>query len=169
MIISLGIFAIAVFISVGSLLALTDAQKKALVFQSTQDNLRFALDTIAKDIRLGDFYYCGSDPDDIPEVFSKKDCPEGGSVFTFKNINGLPVVLREKNRRIERSLDGSDFQPLTSGDVSIEYLIFYVLGSPDSDNLSPRATIVLRGVSGLGRSRSELNLQTTVSQRKLVR
>lgn len=145
MIVSMGVFAIAVLIAVGSLLALTNAQKKALVFQSTQDNLRFALETMARDIRTGDNY------------------SGGGSSIAFTSVSG-PVTYRAKNGRIEKSNDGTNFQPLTSADVNIENLTFYVISNPH-----PRVTIVLKGVSGSGSTRSELNLQTTISQRKIQR
>ena len=171
MIVSMGVFAIAVLISVGSLLALTNAQKKALVLQSTQDNLRFALETIARDIRTGDFYYCGSNISDIPPIphNSLKDCSSGGPSFTFNNVVGSEITYQSQNDRIQKKDGIGDFQPLTSPDIAIEYLIFYVIGSSSSDDFHPRVTIVAKAVSGSGSTRSELNLQTTVSQKKIQR
>lgn len=169
MIVSMGVFAIAVLIAVGSLLALTNAQKKALVFQSTQDNLRFALETIARDIRTGDVYYCGSNISDVPQISSEKDCPSSGPSFTFVNVARNTITYQARNNRIQKKDGAGDFQPLTSSDISMEYFSFYVIGSSGSDDFHPRVTIVAKGVSGSGASRSELNLQTTVSQRKIQR
>lgn len=169
MMVSMGVFVIAVFLSVGSLLALTNAQKKALVLQSTQDNLRFALETAARDIRTGDFYYCGSNVSDVPQIPSRKDCSSGGPSLTFKNVSGNTITYQARNNRIQKKDGAIDFQPLTSGDIVIEYLTFYVIGSSDTDNFHPRVTIVAKGVSGSGSTRSALNLQTTVSQRTIQR
>lgn len=169
MIVSMGVFVIAVFLSVGSLLALTNAQKKALVLQSTQDNLRFALETIARDIRTGDFYYCGSNVSDVPQIPSRKDCSSGSPSLTFKNVSGNTITYQARNNRIQRKDGALNFEPLTSGDIVLGYLTFYVIGSSDTDNFHPRVTIVAKGVSGSGSTRSELNLQTTVSQRTIQR
>lgn len=171
MIVSMGVFMIAVLIGVGSLLALTNAQKKALVFQSTQDNLRFALETMARDIRTGDFYHCA---DDI--VLTKIDCSLGNDIFTFRNVSGTTVTYKTFGNRIMRSINsGITFDPITSPDIIMNFLTFYVIGSPEDDGtptgdkLHPRVVIVAKGISGSGSSRSELNLQTTVSQRKIQR
>ena len=165
MIVSMGVFAIAVLIGVGSLLALTNAQKKALVLQSTQDNLRFALETIARDIKTGDSYHCA---DDVSLV--QVDCPSGNDSLTFLNVSGATVTFKVSGNRILRSINGGlTFDPITSPDIIIEYLTFYVIGSSISDDFHPRVSIVAKGVSGSGSTRSELNLQTTVSQRKIQR
>ena len=171
MIVSMGVFSIAVLIAVGSLLALTNAQKKALVLQSTQDNLRFALETMARDIRTGDLYHCA---DDV--VLTRVDCASGNDIFTFLNASGATVTYKASGNRILRSINGGvTFDPTTSSDITIEYLLFFVIGSPEDDGtpggdkFHPRVTIVAKGVSGSGASRSELNLQTTVSQRKIQR
>lgn len=169
MIISMGVFAVAVLIAVSSLLALTNAQRKALVFQSTQDNLRFAMEAMTRDIRTGNFYYCGANLDDIPPTASFKDCSSGGPSLNFTNVSGQRITYQNLDNRIQKSQDGGNFQSLTSSDVGIEYLTFYVIGSPDDDEFHPRITIVARGVSGSGSSISELSLQTTVSQRVVQR
>lgn len=169
MIISMGVFAIAALIGVSSLLALTNAQKKALVFQSTQDNLRFAVEAMAREIRTGNFYYCGSNLDDIPATPSFKDCSFGGPSLNFTNVSGQRVTYQALQNRIQKSQNGGAFQAITSSDIGIEYLTFFVIGSPSDDDFHPRVTLVARGVSGSGFSRSELSLQTTVSQRTIQR
>ncbi len=164
MIVALGVFAIAALISTSSLLALTNAQKKALVFESTQDNMRFALETMGRDIRTGDSYHCA---DDV--VLTPLDCPFGNDVVTFRNVAGATVTYQVSENRIKRSVNGGPFERITSSDITIANLIFYVLGSSTSDTLHPRVTIAVRGVSGSGTSLSELDLETTVSQRKVQR
>lgn len=171
MIVALGVFAVAATIATSSLLSLTDAQKKAFALQNTYDNLRFSLETMAKDIRTGDSYYCGGSADDIPSVASSKDCSAGGAVLTYKNFPNKLVSYRLANGRIEKLTNGALDGALTAGDVFIERFTFYVLGSLPSSSESipehPRVTIVVEGVAGSGRSASRFNLETTVAQRQV--
>lgn len=167
MIVALGIFAIAATLATGSLLSLTDAQKKAFSLQSTYDNVRFSLETMAKDIRTGDIYYCGSDANDLPAAPTARDCLSGGPALSYKNFPGNLIAYRVSGGRIEKFIDGVLAGAITSKNVTINSLTFYVLGSLPEDNLQPRITIVIDGIAGSGRSASKFNLQTTVSQRKI--
>ena len=167
MIVSLGIFAVAALISTSSLLSLTDAQRKAFSLQSAYDNIRFALETIAKDIRTGDVFYCGASFDDLPAMPVPKDCGSGGPSLTYKNVSGNSVAYRILNGKIEKFVDGVSAGYMTSEDTNIDTLTFYVLGSPAGDNIQPRITIIIKGSAGSGRSASKFNLQTTISQRKI--
>src|SRR3989344_953060 len=130
MIVALGGFAVAALLSASSLLSLTDAQKKAYALQSTYDNLRFALETIAKDVRTGDVFYCGADADDLPPVPTPSDCPSGGPALTYKNASGDAVAYRVFQGRIDKFTGGALSGMLTSGDINITNLTFYVLGAP---------------------------------------
>ena len=167
MIVALGVFAVAALLSTSSLLSLTDAQKKTASLSSAYDNLRFALETIAKDIRTGGDFYCGADSNDLPLVPAPKDCAAGGPALTYKNVAGENISYRLSGGGIEKFAGGGLFGAMTSPDVTISTLAFYVLGSPAADNFQPRITVVIKGVAGSGRSASEFNLQTTVSQRKI--
>ncbi len=169
MIVSLGVFAIATLISTSSLLALTNAQKKALAFASAEDNIRFAIELMSKEIRTGDVYYCGSTFDDIPQKPSPRNCSSGGASLTFKNAQGIVVAYQVAGNRIQRSIAGAPFQPITSSDVNIQNLLFYVLGSLANDSLHPRITIAISGTAGSGSTRIVIDLETTVNQRKVER
>lgn len=88
MIVSIGVFATVAVLAVSSLLALTNAQKKALALQSVQDNLRFAIEAIARDLRQGDFLYCGDNLQDIPIDLDANGLPRaqdcvGKQIITF--------------------------------------------------------------------------------------
>ncbi|KKT57637.1 MAG: hypothetical protein UW81_C0002G0013 [Candidatus Giovannonibacteria bacterium GW2011_GWC2_44_9] len=166
MIVSLGIFAVAALLSTSSLLSLTDAQKKAFSLQSAYDNIRFALETIAKDARTGSDFYCGTSFDDLPAVPTSQDCASGGPSLTYKNAAGDNIAYRVLNGKIENFVDGVSAGYMTSEDTAIDTLTFYVLG-PASGNPQPRITIIIKGTAGSGRSASKFNLQTTISQRKI--
>lgn len=165
MIVALGVFAAAAMLATSSLLSLTDAQKKAYSLQSAYDNIRFSLEIMAKDIRTGDLYYCGSSADDLPAAPAPRDCPSGGPALSYKNYPGNLIAYRISGGRIEKFVDGILIGSMTSENMTINTLAFYVLDS--ESGRQPRITIVIKGEAGSGRSMSVFNLQTTVSQRKI--
>ena len=168
MIVALGIFSVAALLATSSLLSLTDAQKKAFALQSAYDNIRFALEIMAKDMRTGSVYYCGDNTDDLPvPVSTPKNCESGGPALSYKNFPGQNIAYRIFGGSIEKFIDGVLVGAVTSDSVVINALTFYVLGSPEGDDLQPRITIVIKGTAGSGRSASKFDLQTTVSQRKI--
>ena len=67
MIVSLGVFTFVILISMGSFLAILGAQKKAIAVGTLQENLRFSIETMLKDIRVGYSYYCG----DFENIFGE--------------------------------------------------------------------------------------------------
>ncbi len=163
MIVAIGIFSVAILIAVSSFLTLESAEKRTQQVINLQNNLRFALEIMAKEIRTGEFYHCGASSGE-----EALDCASGASSLTFKNAQGQTIIYRNIGSSIQKSSDGGDvFRVITASDISIDDLTFYVAGSPSGDNLQPRVTIVLKASSAVARSINELNLQTTISQRKL--
>ncbi len=159
----------AILISTSSLLALTNAQKKALTIASTEDNIRFALELMAKEIRTGDSYYCGTSFSDIPQNPTPRDCPSGGESLTFRNSAGTVMAYQVASGTINRSAAGGPMLALTSTDITIQKLAFYVIGSPSGDSLHPRITVAVSGTAGSGSNISSFDLETTVNQRKIER
>lgn len=170
MIVSLGVFTIIALISTGSFLIVLGAQKKSISSGNVQENLRVTLEMMAKEIRTGTSYYCGSSKNDFGSGSDTQDCLNGGPAFTFYFINKT-VIYRVNNQRIEKSTDGGlIFSVITFPEVKIDNLTFYVTGSTIiSDTAQPKVTIVLKGSMDMGSktSESEFNIQTTVSQRRL--
>src|SRR3989344_6257155 len=87
-IVSLGVFTIAILISLGTIFSITDAQKKAVAFQNTLDNIRFGLESMSKEMRTGYSFHCGLDISTEP-----LDCSGGGGI-TFINALGDIVTYR---------------------------------------------------------------------------
>lgn len=184
MIVAIGVFAMAMLISVGAILSISAAQKRAIAIQNVQDNIRFALETMVKEARLGSEYRCGATIDEIniilnyqdPPVMTR-DCSNGGPSLTFINARKDAVVsyqLRKdqngENGQIERWSDDpdNDFFPITSTNVSIDELWFYVLGAEEAgDGRQPRIIITARGSVSVKGQIVNIDLQTMVSQRLL--
>ena len=164
MIVSMGIFATVVLIVTGSLLLLVDAQRKAFSVRETYDNLRFSLETIAKDLRTGGAYHCGT----TPPLANAMDCPAGDTSITYTNSNNDQITYQLASGRLEKLINGSLVGSLTSADVTITQISFYVIGSSSTDLVHPRVTVVIVAQAGSGRSTTVFTLQTTISQRKIL-
>ena len=184
MLIALSIFTIAIFIIMATLFAITNVQKKIIALQSAQDNLRFAFESMTKEIRTGKRFHCGTSG----TLTAPLDCPfpNGGNSFTFQNallqtatyqvvnINGVGVLVKSSNGALPDCASGSyiNCQKLTSPDLVIVNTVnFYVRGSGANDHAQSLATIVLEGevqdpVKKIGTAK--LFLQTTISKRGLL-
>lgn len=181
--VSITIFSIVMLISVGALLAIVDANRKAQSLKSVMNNLNFALENMSRNIRVGTNYYCkpyqlGDDPPSVPsDITTTKDCSgsDGGVLFAFEGSNGDrndqndQIVYRLNGTSIERSTDsGSTFTAITAPEVQLTNFRFYVVGSDPltlGNTIQPRVVMTIQGKAGAGKSQTEFNVQASVSQR----
>ncbi len=199
MVVAVGVFAVAAVLGVSSYLALTGAQKKALTLQSIQNNLRFVIESMARDIRVGSYYHCGMPPSVNPLPWSSKVTPQllpwdpqecdsdgtPGGTLAFVRRGSAVIVYRSRDCGgghycIERGeangvmpLD-ADFVPMTSRDIEIgsagdSGLRFFVIGADHKDFIPGRVTIYIHGTAHLGKEASTFDIQTTVSQFQILR
>lgn len=179
MIVAIGVFAMAMLISVGAILSISAAQKRAIAIQNVQDNIRFALETMVKETRLGSKFRCSAVIDDLETILNyanplpsqARDCSNGGIALIFLNARGEVVSYQIRNgQTIERWSDAPDnvFYPITSTNVTINELWFYVLGAETAgDERQPRIIITARGSVNVKGQIINVDLQTMVSQRLL--
>ena len=163
MIVAVGIFTVVVIITVSSMLTLTASERKAITLQNTQDNVRFAIEAMAKEMRTGENF--------------PSDCVLGCVAINYRTARGETVYYRfnQTSNVIEKASSGGGcapfpdacYFPFTATEVTIENLVFYVTGI-GNDNLQPKVTIVVETTTpGVERTTSRLHLQTTVAQRRL--
>lgn len=174
MIVAVGIFSAVMLISVGAILSIHNAQRRAIAMQNVQDNLRFAVETIAKEARTGTSFHCDFD---IGDRFAPRRCPEGADSFVFLNARNETVAYRVQGTQIERGeydpgTGAFDFFPITAQNVTIDRFIFYVIGTNDPpsftpDGFQPRITVIVGGRAEVKNQSIRLDLQTTISQRLL--
>lgn len=178
MIVAVGLFAVVMLVSIGALLSLVEANRRAQALQSVMNNLNVAVDGMVRAIREGSGYNCGS----IPVGGSTADCSEGEELFAFVPFHTgteapSPWIYwfeTDENGvgRLYKSEDGtlSGGLPITSPEVSIESVTFYVIGSTrgGGDLVQPKVTIVIKGTAGLKvTSRTTFHVQATAVQRVL--
>lgn len=164
-IVAMGIFSTVVLIATGSLLLLVDAQRKAFALREVYDNLRFSLETIAKDLRTGVAYHCGDDTPPKPPLQEALDCDPAESSITYTNSKFEQVTYWLDAGQVKKSIGGGPAVPLTSSNITIERLSFYVFGSDPTDDIHPRVVMVIVAKTGSGRSSATFTLQTTITQR----
>ena len=173
--VSVSLFAVVMTISVGALLSLIDANRKAQALNSVINNLNFAMENMSRNFRIGSNYHCSSLASVPPNSDTPQDCPSGGVLVAFEGYSGDnedstdQIFYRFVDSHIEKSTDGgATFISITASEVVIDEMKFYVIGAPLGDNIQPRITMIAKGTVSFGSgSETSFNLQTTVSQRLL--
>lgn len=187
LIVAVALFAIVMMISVGALLSLTAANRKAQALQSVMNNLNVAIDGMVRSIRMGTNYDCGSGAVD--------NCPSGDVMFTFKpfcegscdstnrwiyyyDVDGSICGGNIIKNRICKSEDGGlTALAVTAQEVTIDSMKFYVVGtmrgcdSPPTPCVptQPKVVITISGTAGATnvKTRTTFSLQATAVQRVL--
>ncbi len=163
--VSLSIFALVMTISLGAILGVFTANRKAATLRVAMDSLNSSMEAMARELRFGTSYHCEStyagDVSPTPQ-----DCIAGGQYITFIASDGATKAFRQ-NGTILMANSGSGWFPLT--DVAITNLKFYVFGAESASSASPsqpKVFVVIQGnVPGKDGAATNFNLQTLVSQR----
>lgn len=150
LIVAIGVFGLVVTMAVGIFVVALISQRRIVSLRNIEDNARFALESMAREIRTGKNF--------------------GGSVnsLSFTNAKSESVIYRLNNKSVEKSSNGgSNYSAVTGPEVMVDYLNFYLLGQAPGDGLQPRVTITIGVTSQVGNQISNTKIQNTVSQRFL--
>jgi len=179
MIVAVALFSIVMLVCVGALLALVGANRKVHALQSVMNNLNVSLDGMVRSIRMGSTFdgsgACSGNSG------GPKDCTSGGTQFSFEpygnSSTDQPWVYRLNSvtHQLERSINGQPFVAITSSEITIDSLSFYVIGSSRGcsvtpcDLTQPKVVIVLKGTAPVLNSaaKSTFHIQVTAVQRLL--
>ncbi len=175
--VAVSIFAIVMMISIGAVLAIVGANKKAQSLNSVIDNLNFAFEGMVRDLRTGYDYKCNGE---IPG-----DCLSGTGgtsvEFTSQQADGATVTYAlDPDRHAITKTVGGITSDLTAAEVYIQSLNFYVAdtdSTADGNYRQPRILVIIKGYAGNAtkdqngdvtvQNLSNFSLQTLVSQRRL--
>ncbi len=150
LIVAIGIFGLVVTMTVSIFVVALISQRRIISLRNVEDNTRFALESMAREIRTGKNF--------------------GGSVnsLSFTNAKSESVIYRLNNNTIEQSSDGgANYLIVTGPEVMVDYLNFYLLGQASGDGLEPRVTITVGVTSRIGNQASNIKIQNTISERFL--
>jgi len=192
----LGLFSSIATLSLGALLNAQTVNTRLQETQSILDNVNLSSQTIVREIRFGSEFYCGkilpSLLSDIPTT--RNNCSygsTGGTVLIFKPTDALNDLDRVayyatsgilyKSQYVNNGINStSTVLQMTSDDVNVKSLMFYVDGAQSSDGSNdengaidykqPLITLLLSGAtrpSGKSASPAFFDLQTAVSSREI--
>jgi prepilin-type N-terminal cleavage/methylation domain-containing protein len=179
MIVSVALFATVMLVCVGALLALVGANRKVHSLQTVMSNLNVTLDGMVRAIRMGTAFDASGACNG--NNAGPKDCTSGGSQFAFQPYGnppgGQPWIYRlnQTTKRLERSINGGAFVPITSPEVTIDSMLFYVVGSSRGcsvnpcDLIQPKVVVVIKGTAPIlnAKAKTTFHVQVTAVQRIL--
>lgn len=150
--VAVGLFVAVAFIVTSVFLTLADANRKAQNVRLVMDNLNFAIDSMALKMREGSNYQTNGDGD---MSFARL---EGGQnvYYTYGLTDKEEIASCKGQSAFSCSLD----KPITAPQITVTN--FEVKMSQAS---SKRATILIQGTAGSGKTKTTFNIQTTVSER----
>jgi prepilin-type N-terminal cleavage/methylation domain-containing protein len=140
--VSVSIFTIVMVSATVAYLNLIALDKQTRSTNDVVDNLSFALDSMARSIRLGTSYDCLGGPGG--------NCPSGGTQgFQFIDSSGTnTVTYLLANGAIATCTNivctAASATPLTDSRVTVDKLTFYVRGV-GADGVQPQVIIVMHG------------------------
>lgn len=183
LLVSMALFIVVLTIGVGALMVLINANAKAQNIQAAVSNVQFAIDSMAREIRTGNGYFCSSsiNTETTGDHTVVQDCDrgrylsivEGGQSLTSGiSNNRIAYRYNASEKAVERKIGSGIWARMTDPTVLVEAMHFNVTNSANkrdlSNNYQPSATIYISGkIEGIGDTSTDFTLQTTVVQRTL--
>jgi type II secretory pathway pseudopilin PulG len=171
------IFIVVMLIALGSFVVASDSARKSHALSATMDNVSFAMENMTRSIRVGKDYTCVSSGSNVSLGFSlvNNDCPLGGQgggaiVFTSANhtsgshdmafqLAGAGPYTLQQCTSTQGCID------ITSPEVNIETLRFFVDGSSVNDAKQPIVYITMKGTVLVKGQENSFGVQTIATQR----
>ncbi len=166
--VSMSIFVVIMLLVMGAVLSILNINSKAQSAKTAMDNLDFALESVSRTVRFGTNFHCGLSG----TLTAPQNCSSGDTSLTVTASDGSLVTYTVTGGALTRSVNSGTALALTSPEVTISNIKFYVFGAPayGVDYLQPRVTIAVAGLAGSANktiTQTSFQLETTVSQRKL--
>lgn len=160
--VAVSIFIIIMTISMGSIINIFNANRKAKSLKTVLGNLNLAVESMSREMRFGKNYHCGSGTVTLPQ-----NCAGGGTLMSFLSSDDEQVTYRLNGTAIEKDIDSAGYVRVTAPEMMIDDLTFYTLGAGLGNTLQPKVFIKIRSHAGSGNSQTNFTLQTLASQRGL--
>lgn len=171
MIVSLAIFTVVALVAVGALVKIMDANRKSLTLKTSINNLNFALESMAREMRMGRNYSCTGGMCNNPNAnsyweltfsSSKRDPTNTCNLkFGYKYVNADKTFYKAEKTDCSSNFSTSDFLPLISPDITITRADISV-----DNTYQPKVFLYIDGSSGIReKDKTAFSIQTTISQR----
>lgn len=172
--VALGLFTIVITISLGSILSIFDANRRAQSSKTIVDNLNYTIESLARTVRFGSNYHCDHNNSNS-NLNQPQNCPNGderlavtfeGSVIVYRVCPASVGFVIKRSIAGEGRCSDSTMIPITSPDAVIQHAKFYVLGSATGDSNQPYVLVIIQGyVGNKPTAQSNFTIQTMMSQR----
>lgn len=170
--VSLMIFTIVVLAAVGSLYTVNSASKKVQSMRGVLDNLTFAIESISRTIRTADNIVCGGSANSS----GNPDCPfsdqDKNERLLVSSTLGTQQLLEYRlgqypngNGAIQKSIENGAWLSLTSPEINVKHLYFYVEGAVPGDDKQTSVEVFISGEATSGGETSPFAVQTFISER----
>ena len=168
MIISIGIFSVVVVAAIGITIGVSNAHLKAANTQATQDNIRFSVELITKEMRTGSAYdalgICGAKAGEAIRFLATS----GGRAYYLDGTTVRRIALDLGTNRLPEPGDCRNAKLLFADEVAVEHLRFTVGGQASGPADGQPWVMISLSVRSRNEKRaleSRMDLQTTVVQR----
>lgn len=155
--IAVSLFSTAVVIGIGALYSAQHINVKLQATRTIMDSLNLSLEVMTRNMRYGSNFYCGTGSSDLGLL--RKNCPyikgsaSGGGSIVFKPVDGGlndRLAYYVDNNHLMEKISGADAKQISSDDIFVDNLRFYVVGAKKSseslgDTDQPMVTILLSG------------------------
>ncbi len=156
--VAVGVFAVAITASSGLFITSLRGQQRTYVVQNLADNARYAMEAMAKEMRMG-------------SGFSGTTCVGGSCSFVSHMMHRDGKYVKFSYDAVEKKIkfdDGISELPITSANIEVTSLDFELRGGSPATT-QERIVIVMqaRVASNSPYTSADITLQTTVSPRAL--
>ncbi len=174
MMVSLALFTIVSTVTVGALLSLIGGNQRLVKQQTLTSSAIFSLDNMTREIRTGNYYYCGSNSISRP-AGTVLDCANGDTEMSFiessaRSTSGGRVAYYFSRNSLYRKIGTDPEEKILPDDVRLTTdSRFYVTGTPtltNGGNVEQPTVTVIMVIEGTEET-AEITLQTTITQRSL--
>lgn len=170
MTLAVGIFAVLVVSTLGIMITVSNAQIKVGNIQAVQDNIRFGVELMTKELRTGINYQLTISCVDTPgqEITFLTSHNELRTYYLDPTTQSIMRSNTPIASRTDCDTANGNVSPLTSEEVTVERLTFLLHGEiAGPQDGQPMVTISMKVSSRGARYGAEtnMNIQTTVEQR----
>jgi prepilin-type N-terminal cleavage/methylation domain-containing protein len=167
--VSLSLFTIIVLAAIASLYTVNGASRKVQAMRTALDNLNFAIESMSRTIRTGTDVGCNGNP--------HTDCTieqgPGGDIIVRSTLGFVGNVryLRcdgcnpNGTSSVQKWQQGGSPVEITSPEIDVQNLTFYVSGADTADGVQPSVTMFIQGVATAGGTIAPFAVQTHITQR----
>lgn len=149
------LFSILMIVVGGAFVGSLNTQRTAFNIQQAEENANFTLESMAKEIRVGQVTSADTNCPSSPATTLSISHPVNGS-----------IIYSLSGGAIHRNANGTD-TIISSNTVQFTRLQFCILGATTGDQKQPRVTILATVKSVKTQQQSSIDFQTTLSQRFL--